>query len=383
VSKAWAKVKLGEVLTKSDEWIDLVADKTYREVTVRLWGKGIVQRREVTGSEIASSRRLAVRRNQFLISRIDARNGAIGIVPEDLDGAVVTNDFPAFFFDPKRVDPSYLNWVSKTGDFVELCKAASEGTTNRVRLKEERFLASEIHLPSLSEQRLIVARIEQLASKIEVAREMRRLQEQEIHQTLLGAFWCIAKNVSRVPMREIAPQVRRPVQVQLDSMYPELGIRSFGKGTFQKPTLSGAEIGEKRIFWIESGDLLFSNVFAWEGAIAVAKPVDHGRVGSHRYITCVPNEAVATASFLCFYFLTGEGMDLIRGASPGGAGRNRTLGLAALDSLLVPVPPISEQLWFDKLQSKVNKLRNIQDDISSEIDAFLPSVLDKAFKGEL
>ena len=78
-------------------------------------------------------------------------------------------------------------------------------------------------------------------------------------------------------MREVAPIVRRDVVVNHQSSYAELGIRSFGKGTFHKPTLSGIELGSKRVYSIEPGDLLFSNVFAWEGAIAVAKPEDTGR----------------------------------------------------------------------------------------------------------
>jgi hypothetical protein len=49
-------------------------------------------------------------------------------------------------------------------------------------------------------------------------------------------------------------------------------IRSFGKGTFHKPPLSGSDVGTKRLYRIEPGDLLFSNVFAWEGAIAIAQP---------------------------------------------------------------------------------------------------------------
>jgi type I restriction enzyme S subunit len=73
------------------------------------------------------------------------------------------------------------------------------------------------------------------------------------------------------------------------------------------------------------GDLLFTNVFAWEGAIAVARPEDAGRVASYRFISCVPKPDVATSQFLCFYFLTPEGLELIGAASPGSALRNRTL----------------------------------------------------------
>ena len=72
----WPTVKLGEVLTKSQDCITLHPDQKYREVTVRLWGKGAVLRQEILGAEIASASRLRVRPNQFIISRIDARNGA-------------------------------------------------------------------------------------------------------------------------------------------------------------------------------------------------------------------------------------------------------------------------------------------------------------------
>jgi type I restriction enzyme, S subunit len=129
--------------------------------------------------------------------------------------------------------------------------------------------------------------------------------------------------------------------------------------------------------------LIFSNVFAWEGGIAVAKPIDKGRVGSHRFITCVPNVGVATAKYLCFYFLTQEGLEKIGIASPGGAGRNRTLGLQALANIEVPVPDYEKQLWFDDFLDKVNALRELQSASEEELSALMPSILDKAFKGEL
>ena len=173
------------------------------------------------------------------------------------------------------------------------------------------------------------------------------------------------------------------MKVESFGSYPELGIRSFGKGTFHKPSLSGIEIGNKRVFFIEPGDLVFSNVFAWEGAIAVVKQDDVNRVGSHRFITCVPNPNIATPGFLCFYFLTNTGLEKIGAASPGGAGRNRTLGLEALGNIEVPVPSINDQQWFDALQAEVDTLRQLQAETEKELDAMLPSILDRAFRGEL
>lgn len=143
----WQQMRMGDALTKSDEWIDIAPDRKYRQVTVRLWGKGVVLRTETDGSQIAASRQHVVRSGQFILSRIDARNGAFGLVPDDLDGAVVSNDFPSFEVNRDRLLPGFLDWMSKTQDFVQLCVAASEGTTNRVRLQEGRFLAMEIPLP--------------------------------------------------------------------------------------------------------------------------------------------------------------------------------------------------------------------------------------------
>ena len=165
----------------------------------------------------------------------------------------------------------------------------------------------------------------------------------------------------RVPLADIAPIVRRAVDIQHDQAYPELGIRSFGKGTFHKPPLAGADAGTKRLFRIEPGDLVFSNVFAWEGAIAVASPQDGGRFGSHRFITCVVDSSRASAAFLKFYLTTSdEGQEQIRRASPGGAGRNRTLGVEKLGQVQVPLPPLEEQqaivARIDALAEKTRQL---------------------------
>jgi type I restriction enzyme S subunit len=263
----------------------------------------------------------------------------------------------------------------------ELLVPLMQGTAN-VSLKEQDIAGVEISLPPLVEQRRIVARIKDIATQVSDVKVLRKQEEVEIKHMLLGAFWKIAKDAPRRLMHEVAPLTRRPVNVEPQELYPELGIRSFGKGTFHKPALTGLEMGSKRIFAIEPGDLLFSNVFAWEGAIAVATSKDIGRYGSHRFITCIPVATVTSASFLCFYFLTEEGLELIRSASPGAAGRNRTLGISALANIAVPVPTLDAQHWFGEILAKVKKLECIQNQTATELDALLPSVLSKAFAGE-
>ncbi len=375
----WPRVALGDVLSPASDRILLDPDTEYRQVTARLWGKGLALRGIVRGAEIAAAQQVRVRAGQFLISKIDARHGAFGIVSDDLDGAVVSGDFPAFDVNARAL-PGYLSWASRTDWFVDLCRRASEGSTNRVRLKEARFLSQELPLPPLAEQRRLVERLDGADARIRARRDAAAALEAELAALLRAAFARIAADAPRARMGDIAPLVRRPVPIDPDAAYPELGVRSFGKGTFHKPDLPGLDVGSKRLFRIEAGDLVFNIVFAWEGAVGIAQTADASRVGSHRFLTCVADPARVTAEFLRFWFLTEEGLACLGRASPGGAGRNRTLGLQALEAITVPVPSLAAQRWFDRLQEKARTARARQAEAAAALDRLLPAMLHEAFE---
>lgn len=374
-------ITIDRFLTKSEDWVPVRPDQNYKQITARLWGKGLTLRGEVPGSAIAAARQYCAKAGQFLISRIDARHGAFGIVPEELDGALVSNDFPCFNIDASTVLPHFFEWYSRTPEFIDLCRRASEGSTNRVRMKEAKFLKMTVPLTSLDEQRRIVEKLDRVAALVDDRRNAIKVAVRETQALLLKAFQRAIDGAPLRPMAEVAPLVRRPVEIDLDASYPELGVRSFGRGTFHKPDLPGAEVGNKKLFRICAGDLLFNIVFAWEGAVAVAQPEDEGRVGSHRFLSCVPAPETATVEFLRFYFSTPEGLQKLGEASPGGAGRNRTLGLKKLESLQVPVPPILRQHWFDGLQAKAREARAIRASTAQDVEALIPAMLHEIFDG--
>src|SRR5689334_18988752 len=130
--KGWSEVPLGELLRARNETCVLSPESQYQEVTVSLWGKGTRLRRTIAGSEIASTERSVARAGDFIVSKIDARHGAYGFIPPELDGAIVTNDFPLFAVIQERIHPRWMYWASRSKFFVGLCRLASEGTTNRV-----------------------------------------------------------------------------------------------------------------------------------------------------------------------------------------------------------------------------------------------------------
>jgi type I restriction enzyme, S subunit len=376
-------VPLNQVLRRFQEPLEIDPTATYKQITVRLHHQGVILRGIQQGAGIGSSRQFKAREGQLILSRIDARNGAIGLVPAGLDGAIVTNDFWLFEIDEDHIVPTFLDYYVGTSAFIDLCRQASEGTTNRVRLQPDAFIQLPVPIPPLSEQRQIVERVEAVAEKVAELRGLRRGAAAHSQSLLHAVFHRLTAHVKWIPMSDVAPLVRRPVRVEPLKEYAELGIRSFGKGTFHKMPVQGHELGSKRVFHIYPGDLVFSNVFAWEGAVAVATPEDAGRIGSHRFITCVPNEGLTTAKFLRFHFLTQRGLKQLGDASPGGAGRNRTLGLSALEQIDVPAPGIDAQQWFDKLQDRFEQVNQVRAETELELEALLPSILDRALRGEL
>ena len=161
---------LGDVLDRVRQTAIIEVGRKYQEVTVKLWGKGVVRRHEVRGSEMSDANRFIAKAGQFIISRIDARNGAYGLIPPDLDGAVVSNDFPVFHIDADLCHPEYLEAICKADRFMNVCKAASEGATNRQRLQVDAFLSFPIPLPPLPVQRAVVAEVAGYQAVIDGAR---------------------------------------------------------------------------------------------------------------------------------------------------------------------------------------------------------------------
>jgi type I restriction enzyme M protein len=183
-SNGWPMRPLSDALVPATNRINLQPNELYRQITVRLWGKGLTERAVVRGSEIAATQQNQVKAGQFLISKIDARHGAFGLVPPELDGAVVSSDFPVFGIAEEHVYPEYLAWMSRSDWFVDMCKRASEGSTNRVRLKVDRFMAETVPLPSKPDQKRILDKISVQLRIIEQAKSTLLAHENELEGIL-------------------------------------------------------------------------------------------------------------------------------------------------------------------------------------------------------
>ncbi len=122
-------------------------------ITVHLDGEISVRDRSVP----YKGAMFAVYPGDIVFSKIDARSGAIGMLPATITKAVVTPEFPVFVADPARLESGFVQRVLRTGGFLKALRSKATGTSGRKRISPEAFLDLRIPLPALDEQRAIVS----------------------------------------------------------------------------------------------------------------------------------------------------------------------------------------------------------------------------------
>lgn len=173
--------QIRSILTRSKTPVSVQDDVTYKQVTIRTNYKGVVLRGTKLGADIGTKNQWRVAADQFILSRIDARNGAFGIIPAELEGAIVTNDFLAFDINESEVEREFFNVFLQSPVFLDACIKASKGNTNRKRVDESFFLDFEVNLPPFEEQHQLIQKINKARAAIETA-----THEITHQQTLLG-----------------------------------------------------------------------------------------------------------------------------------------------------------------------------------------------------
>ena len=390
----WPLVTLGDLLTPLRQQIEIDPLDIYKQVTVKLHHKGVVIREEINGSTI-KSKQYRASKGQFIISRIDARNGAMGLIPPELDGAIVTNDFLTYDVNEDKLLPEYFDYLTSTEAFVKECIKASEGTTNRVRLRPEKFLNIEIFLPSLEGQKRIVAKIERSMAKVEEAKAQRQQAYEELGLLSTCAFrqaFSVPKGVSwdNLPVEQCCEAI-----IDYRGRTPPIASEGI-------PHVTSANIRNGRVDWNTSksvsdetyaaymtrgipqkGDVIFT----MEAPLGEAAVVPDNRKFSlaQRTLLLRAKPELMSGEFLA-RALTSPSIRLEIIAK---ATKTTVRGIASkrLRTIVLSVPSIEQQrrivAYLHSLQAKVDELKRLQAETGKELEELVPSILDKAFKGEL
>lgn len=170
-------VRLADIMIQNNEQIVIQPDVEYTRLTVKLFNKGIVARDTVLGKSIGTKKQTMVHKGQFVISKIDGKSAAFGIVGSNLDGSVVTPDFMVYNVDINKVLPEYIELVLQNEVILAQFANSSSGTTGRRRLSQKVFENTRIALPAIDVQC-------QLVKKILDIREAQKQLERDMCDTI-------------------------------------------------------------------------------------------------------------------------------------------------------------------------------------------------------
>jgi type I restriction enzyme S subunit len=181
----------------------------------------------------------------------------------------------------------------------------------------------------------------------------------------------------------LTERISNPVDVKSDVLYNQIGIRSHGKGIFYKDAVTGQALGNKRVFWVKENTFIVNIVFAWEQAVAKTTEKEIGMIASHRFPMYSPIVTQSNLDYLLHFFLTRKGNSLLELASPGGAGRNKTLGQKEFENLKIIVPNVAEQTkiaaFLTSIDNKINQLKQKK----ARLEQYKKGVMEKIFSQEL
>lgn len=172
VSSNYDLVNLKEVLNHRKEFINISDKIDYKRCRVQINGKGVVLRDEIYGKDIKTKKQQLCKADDFLVAEIDAKVGGYGIVPKELEGAIVSGHYFLFEINKSKLLPQFLGILVKHEQFFKQVKAT--GSTNYAAIRPYHVLDYVIPLPPLPEQEAIVANY---YSKIREAEELERQAE--------------------------------------------------------------------------------------------------------------------------------------------------------------------------------------------------------------
>lgn len=419
-TKKYPMARIGAFLVKSKDIIEVEDDVEYKQVTIKINNGGVVPRNNgetLLGSKIGTKRQHVVHAGQFIMSKIDARNGAYGIVPEELEGAIVTNDFPVFDVDTQKIIPQFLVLVSTTEKFVEFARKCSSGTTNRKRIDIDAFLNQQIPLPSIKKQEDIVkqyCRASEIAKKIE---EKIAIENANGLKYWIGTLGIDISSKERVADGELSFTRfssisqwgidfinKKKNQEQFSKYYKCLKIKDVCEiGSGGTPLRSNKKYYSGNIPWIKTGELNNDIVMdseekitqeAIENSSAKLYPANcivmamyGATIGKTAKlgIEATTNQACAVfynidssiidTDYLWFYLQTQT--DKFKELAYGGAQPNINAGIIA--DYLIPIPSLTEQRNMvehtKSVRALVQLLKDMMYKITAEAEKMINSLL--------
>ena len=387
----WPMVKLGEVISRVDETEQILKPEDETFVTLKLHGKGVVPRNIGDGKTPKSFRGFRVKLGQFIYSRIDARNGAFGIIPAELDGAVVSKDFPVYEVDSAEIMPSILISICTSEHFVNQIRSMSNGATNRQRIKEDVLERMLIPLPPLGEQKRIAEILGGVSKAIHAVEQQLQLVESACVNSFERKFNLEMQNGAR-DASSIADfiestQYGTSKKAKEDGDIPILRMGNVTySGKIDMTDLKYIDLDERELekFSLKNGDLLFNRTNSAElvGKTAVFESFSDQIISYAGYLVRARVNADSNPYYVSGYLNSPSGKAQLRLRAKAIVGM-ANINAREFLSLEIPAATKEEQEEFAHLFEKCEKIRHLLHRKLFLLQELQKSLASRAFSGLL
>jgi type I restriction enzyme S subunit len=223
--------KIGEFLNRSKIPVDIQDNLQYNRVTIRINHNGVSLRDSEVGKKIGTKKQFILKAGQFIVSKIDARYGAFGIAPIEVDNAIITGNFWAYDVDTNLINIDWFNQFTNSPVFYEVCERASSGITHRKYLDEKFFLNYQILLPSVKEQLIQIDKINsQKVTFGELSSELshqltlvKKLRQQLLQDAVQGKL--VEQNKSRKDSGETGSELLKKIKAEKAKLIAEKKLK--------------------------------------------------------------------------------------------------------------------------------------------------------------
>jgi type I restriction enzyme S subunit len=367
------------VLRVAPDIVPVVAEHDYPVAGIYSFGRGLIRRPTIQGSETSYPSLSRIRKGQFVMSKLNGWEGALTVVPEDFDGYYVSPEYPVLDIDENVADPAYIAYLAKWPELWD--RLTPRGSmVRRKRVTAATLMATKAPLPELAEQRRIAARLDASMGKL-TAVGGKIAHSTALRNALLESVMSAEQGRRGVRLSDILTLERIPVEPNADRKYVQIGIRSFGNGIFHRDEVPGDELSKLRYFEVHPNRLIVSNIMAWEGAIALSTESEVGCVGSSRFLSYLKSGDI-DLRYLKYYFQSKAGRTLIRSTSTGTVVRNQTLSIRDFENLKVPLPGLQRQQDVAAMLDTSNQIGTLSAGQTVRIPPLHDTLLNAAFSGQ-
>jgi type I restriction enzyme, S subunit len=151
----WCREPIGNHLQEVRRPVSMTDADIYQLITAKRARGGIVEREMLSGREISVKSQFRIAEGDFVISKRQIVHGACGLVPRELDGAIVSNEYSVLRPSPS-IDPRFLSYLTNSIYFQQTCFHSSIGVhIEKMIFKLDKWLKWEFDLPPLAEQKKI------------------------------------------------------------------------------------------------------------------------------------------------------------------------------------------------------------------------------------